>query len=63
MKKYIIFCLLVIVFLPETTQATPSISTDNQALLRRKKPRPYRKKKGFLWGLFKGRNSCDCPKH
>ena len=23
----------------------------------------YRKKKGFMWGLFKGRNQCDCPKH
>jgi hypothetical protein len=23
----------------------------------------YKKKKGFMWGLFKKRNDCDCPKH
>ncbi len=23
----------------------------------------YRKKRGFLWGLFKKKNACNCPKH
>jgi hypothetical protein len=26
------------------------------------KPHRPRKKRGFLWGLFR-RNSCNCPKH
>ncbi len=23
----------------------------------------YKRKKGFLWGLFKRKSACDCPKH
>lgn len=30
---------------------------------RRKKSGTYRKKKGFMWGIFKGKSQCDCPKH
>lgn len=30
---------------------------------RRKKNGVYKKSKGFMWGLFKGKNQCDCPKH
>lgn len=30
---------------------------------RRKKNGVYKKSKGFMWGLFRGKNQCDCPKH
>jgi cell division protein FtsL len=23
----------------------------------------YKRKKGFMWGLFKKKSACDCPKH
>jgi hypothetical protein len=23
----------------------------------------FKRKKGFMWGLFKGKNACSCPKH
>lgn len=30
---------------------------------RKTKDGRYKRKKGFLWGLFKGKKECDCPKH
>lgn len=30
---------------------------------RKNKSGKYKKKKGFMWGLFKGKGQCDCPKH
>ena len=29
----------------------------------RKKRKGYRKKKGFLWGLFRKKNDCGCPSY
>lgn len=34
-------------------------TTTSEMLVRGKRPR---KKKGFLWGLFR-KNDCGCPKH
>jgi hypothetical protein len=30
---------------------------------RKNKDGSYKRKKGFMWGLFKKKSSCDCPKH
>jgi len=70
MKKIIILSLLGVLSLtPEFSQAsdyqTNSISKTKEVKGggRRKKNGSYRKKKGFMWGIFKGKSQCDCPKH
>jgi hypothetical protein len=30
---------------------------------RKTKDGRYKRKKGFMWGLFKSKKECDCPKH
>ena len=71
MKRIIIFlvsCLFIIT--PELssasmfdTQTTTVSAKEELGKGRRKKSGKYKKKKGFMWGLFKGKNQCDCPKH
>ncbi len=65
MKKIIFAFLILVLLVPETSEASAPISKSNtlkeSQLLKRKKG--YRRKKGFLWGLFRKRNACDCPKH
>ncbi|MER0440946.1 hypothetical protein [Emticicia sp. W12TSBA100-4] len=70
MKKVAILSLLGILALtPEFSQAADykinSISETKEVNGggRRKKNGSYRKKKGFMWGIFKGKSQCDCPKH
>lgn len=70
MKKLICFFLIFVFFVPvseamivanpTTTEAKLKPVVEQQNLRKRK---GYRKKRGFMWGLFKKRNSCDCPKH
>ena len=40
-----------------TTETT--VKTKEETIFKRK---GYRKKKGFMWGLFR-KNDCGCPKH
>ena len=70
MKKIAI--LSIIGLLATTPEFSQAASTDSRTTVsvkkelgkgRRKKNGSYRKKKGFMWGLFKGKNQCDCPKH
>jgi hypothetical protein len=65
MKKLILFSILISCFSLETqaentvslTKTTVSTSsTESKTVIKR------RRKKGFLWGLFK-KNDCGCPKH
>ena len=70
MKKIVIlFIIGLLAFMPELSQAATSDSKTTVSVKkelgkgRRKKSGSYRKKKGFMWGLFKGKNQCDCPKH
>jgi hypothetical protein len=73
MKKTLILVFFAaIMVLPEYSEAaiqntknqTESISKqDTFGGGRRGKSGRYRKKKGFMWGLFKGKSQCDCPKH
>jgi hypothetical protein len=65
MKKLILLTVILSCFQVETQAETrifskkTSISTENiesKTVIRR------RKKKGFLWGLFK-KKDCGCPKH
>jgi len=39
-----------------------TIEAASDAKTLRKKKR-NRQRKGFMWGLFRKRNACDCPKH
>ena len=70
MKKIAILSLLgVMALTPEFSQASDyKISSISELKEvngggRRKKNGSYRKKKGFMWGIFKGKSQCDCPKH
>lgn len=70
MKKVAILTLLGIMALtPEFSQAADYQTNSFGEVKevngggRRKKNGSYRKKKGFMWGIFKGKSQCDCPKH
>ena len=70
MKKTIILALLGIFFLtPEFSQASDNKVISKSEIQksngggRKNKSGSYRKKKGFMWGIFKGKSQCDCPKH
>ena len=70
MKKIaILFLIGTLALIPEFSQASDnkmnnvSESKEINGGGRRKKNGSYRKKKGFLWGIFKGKSQCDCPKH
>jgi hypothetical protein len=71
-RSIILGLFLSILIFPEDSNAvikmtknqTESISKQNTfGGGKRGKSGRYRKKKGFMWGLFKGKNQCDCPKH
>jgi len=70
MKKTVILLLLGMFFLmPEFSQASENKIVSKTEIQktngggRRKKSGAYRKKKGFMWGIFRGKSQCDCPKH
>jgi hypothetical protein len=70
MKKIaILFLIGTLALIPEFSQASDNKMNNVSELKeingggRRKKNGSYRKKKGFLWGIFKGKSQCDCPKH
>jgi hypothetical protein len=70
MKKIVILMLLgIFALIPNYTQATDYKTNSKSEIQksngggRRNKNGSYRKKKGFLWGLFRGKKQCDCPKH
>lgn len=70
MKKIAIFFIFgMMVLMPDFSQAsdyqtnTISETKEINGGGRRKKNGSYRKKKGFMWGIFKGKSQCDCPKH
>ena len=70
MKKIaILFLIGIMALMPEFSQASDYKMDSVKELKevngggRRKKSGTYRKKKGFMWGIFKGKSQCDCPKH
>lgn len=64
MRIFIIFAFALFLALPEVSLANTKDSKDtvSQQIFGKKKHKGYRKKKGFMWGLFK-KNDCGCPKH
>ncbi|TAF28143.1 MAG: hypothetical protein EAZ70_06295 [Runella slithyformis] len=70
MKKLLCVLLLAAVLVPLTNDtveaknvaslATLSAKSEQTTLRKRK---GYRKKKGFMWGLFRKKNGCGCPKN
>ena len=65
MKKIILLTVIFACFQTET-EASNSVSSKKVAIYERtntsKTAVKRRRKKGFLWGLFK-KNDCGCPKH
>ena len=45
---------------PAVPLSTTSASVKEESIFKRKK-KGYRRKKGFMWGLFK-KKDCGCPK-
>jgi len=45
------------------SQAEGNFSSTGIHFRKPKEAKVYRKKRGFLWGLFKSKKSCDCPKY
>jgi hypothetical protein len=65
MKKYILALFISLFMLPDTEAASVSVSTKttiSETVLDSKVVIKRRRKKGFLWGLFK-KKDCGCPKH
>ncbi|MFN4146269.1 MAG: hypothetical protein ACK4GN_10640 [Runella sp.] len=71
MKKITLFTIILGLGMSGSLEASPisykpqnstsEISTKTAEW--RKKRKRNRPRKGFMWGLFKKRNACDCPKH
>ncbi|RXK50985.1 hypothetical protein [Aquirufa rosea] len=61
--KYLLFICLLSFNLPMDSYAAESSKELRYSISNQKKAAKYRKKKGFLWGLFKKKKKgCDCPK-
>jgi hypothetical protein len=69
MKKVVCLLLLGILIQVEaptveakvaTKKATMEAASEKSSLRKRRR---NRQRKGFMWGLFRKRNGCDCPKH
>jgi len=57
MRKYIVLLSLCLFFAEPVYEAALA-----STVISYNKPKVYRKKKGFLWGLFKKKpKKCDCP--
>ncbi len=70
MKKITIFGILgILIFTPDFSQASDNKAISKSEIQktdgggRKNKNGSYRRSKGFMWGLFKGKKQCDCPKH
>ncbi|GAB3894409.1 hypothetical protein GCM10028803_09330 [Larkinella knui] len=69
MKKLVVLsitlCMMLPLEAPVEAAVVKSASSElkSELAFKRKKARGYRKKKGFMWGLFRGKNACGCPKH
>ena len=68
MKKVIGIILILLCCQVEATAIEPLAKSettlkDAKSVLGKRRNKAPRRKKGFLWGLFKKKSSCDCPKH
>jgi hypothetical protein len=70
----LLFFIIVILVWPfESAEAKHFSNTSGSAFVektiaqnqagRKRKDGRFKRKKGFMWGLFKGKSACDCPKH
>jgi hypothetical protein len=69
MKKTALFLVAVTALVLTEAPVSAAVSTSTATTVKAKeemvfkrKRKGYRKKKGFMWGLFK-KNDCGCPKH
>jgi hypothetical protein len=63
MGKGLIIFICLSCFTPTDMPAEPVATSTSNSFRKPKEPKVYRKKRGFLWGLFKSKKSCDCPKY
>ncbi|MDF7820456.1 hypothetical protein P1X15_22730 [Runella sp. MFBS21] len=70
MKRSVWLILTIVLLQVDAPEAEAKVNTNQKAtveaaseksLLRKRKRN--RQRKGFMWGLFRKRNACDCPKH
>lgn len=66
-KWLILFAVLIIGVSETPVSAAIARSTETtvkatETTIFKRKRKGYRKKRGFMWGLFK-KNDCGCPKH
>lgn len=67
MKKIGIVGLFIVFMLPLEASVEAATKTTHESIMLKptevlRKKKGYRKKKGFMWGLFR-KNNCGCPKH
>lgn len=68
MKKLLLLGITLSMLLPLEAPVEAAVVKSAQSELKselaykRKKARGYKKKKGFMWGLFRKKNACGCPK-
>jgi hypothetical protein len=69
MKKVVCLLLLGLLIQVETPtveakattkKATIGAATEKSSFRKRRR---NRQRKGFMWGLFRKRNACDCPRN
>ena len=68
MKKIIGIILLVLCCQVEASAIEPTAKSETtlkntEGVSGKRRNKAPRRKKGFLWGLFKKKSSCNCPKH
>lgn len=63
MRKGFLLLICLSCLSPIDAQAEVISSSTSIHFRKPKEPKVYRKKRGFLWGLFKSKKSCDCPKY
>lgn len=51
------------IYLKPSLSGHNSINGENISRMNRNKDGRFKRKKGFMWGLFKKKSACDCPKH
>jgi hypothetical protein len=63
MKNLLYLVFIILFALPESAEAKNIDASQTQQFDVLKRKKGYRRKRGFLWGIFRKRSQCDCPKN
>lgn len=58
----IVLCCQVEVYAAPVAAAKTTIK-QSEGLFGKRRNKAPRRKKGFMWGIFKKKSSCNCPNH